>query len=1664
MATADAPSSPSPHQSNRQLSVSNTLRDDTPDESLVQRPTPSSGLPLDLIAEDDLTSHHNPSSEASTLFIIRGLPDNVTPKDLWETLHHKGEISYIEIIIPRAGKKRNDAQVRFRQMYISHEEKRQTIALSLRGQTAPMKFPVDVVGSRDSRARNDTVLSSGKPRSASMNAKSIDFGFMNLPTRMVSMHSVEAQSTQAIVIREDAYRKELLISFLLPTSSSTPLAFRFRLPFSHPMRIYEVRNGDHLSWLIDTDIPPWFAWKMEDADSFGGGFSNGVANRTWNENHTWQRLTEIGYGGRESSSKPLCVRAWKPKIDIGRWTSYLITFEDVSAQDETQLHSMREALRAYNVEVKPMEGFRKMEGSISLDAWNYMDKPFDISTAPNGSINEHTINRHLPFAVRYQLEVCLSHQFLPEDLPVQFVRKLCGLDEKAALELLEHVESQQRRVYEPMELFEQKLGKTTQLKIPSYCTLTRSATVTPTRLYFNSPTVETSNRIIRQFSQYADRFLRVRFVEEKSQGKLFASYTSSMDRVFDKIRRVMKNGILLGDRHYEFLAFGNSQLREAGAYFFAPLENLTAAHIRAWMGDFSDIRIIAKHAARIGQCFSTTRAITSPRILLEEEDDVFDKRGHCYTDGVGKISLDLARIAASELRLSGDPPSLFQFRLGGCKGVLVTWPDLNSGTLRIRPSQYKFAANQEGLEIVKCSQFAASFLNRQIIAVLSSLGTPDSIFLERMKEQLTNLELAMTNQQIALNILQREIDANQMTLTLAGMIIDGFQESKEPFVIAMLQLWRAWSIKYLKEKAKIVIEKGALLFGCTDETKSLRGYYHRVRPSPQTPREKKVDALPEVFIQLSKGAGDKPEVIIGPLLLARNPSLHPGDIRVVKGVDNPKLRHLKDVVVLPQTGDRDIASMCSGGDLDGDDYLVMWDPKLLPKDWFYKPMDHTAQKPVGVKEVTTVHITDFFVHYMKNDTLASIALAHLATADDSPQGVKNLKCLQLADLHSTAVDFPKTGIPARLPHELKPRRRPHYMEYKGETYHSSKILGQLYDHIQLVDFEPNFDLGFNERILAACPRDQTLQSRIRDMKDEYDLALQRIMAQYEIRTEFEVWSTFVLHHTKTMGDYKFHDTVGQLSSALKDSFRTACYKIAGGNEFERVKPVVAAMYKVTCDQIAQALPQYETPEEQESNLWQNKHDGKRKLPFTSFPWIFPDVLGKIAQENVAVGSKPHFVQSTTNKSYPKKSTTETIIRSTSDDTIETAEGPTHHGDILSLFKDEERFHLKAKQETALSQPDSIKMDETDPFFLLDRLAEPYHSAPTPKTSIRYSPHPPDRVKDGEQTYRDVGMRAGNKPNHAATHGIELKGCPVTRKAVVIEPIKPKHHPGIGSYTSSSDTYSGPGSQDLRAMNDLGEDRLGQHFPPKPPFAESVMPMPPANPTGFSQKETLGVSVTNSLRSHSPLSGVNDTSWQELTSPNWPTVSSYQVPRPPPDCERQDGRGPNLPPSQSLGSQIDRPASGAVGRNSTISMASQSDNAISELEALKGLFIGDSSGKEPMLVTPPLGVDHSSDILVHHAPRFTFTRGLSSPIVQPAAHSMSQPSTAAFLANGSSSETSGEHQLPIHTPSDESFAELQYAQAENRVHDVSKVEPDVGSIVSLEMQPSLLDRLNRFLED
>lgn len=171
-------------------------------------------------------------------------------------------------------------------------------------------------------------------------------------------------------------------------------------------------------------------------------------------------------------------------------------------------------------------------------------------------------------------------------------------------------------------------------------------------------------------------------------------------------------------------------------------------------------------------------------------------------------------------------------------------------------------------------------------------------------------------------------------------------------------------------------------------------------------------------------------VLQGACLITRSPALHPGDIQIVKAVDVPVDSILKEnhnCIVFSQHGYRDLPSCLSGGDLDGDLYNVIFEETLWPRRQF-TPADYHRSTAIDVgHEVTSTDMQTFFIEFMENDKLGVIANAHLQCADQKQAGPCSQECVSMAEMHSTAVDFAKTGIPVdmqKMPRTYAKRAKP----------------------------------------------------------------------------------------------------------------------------------------------------------------------------------------------------------------------------------------------------------------------------------------------------------------------------------------------------------------------------------------------------------------------------------------------------------------------------------------------------------------------------------------------------------------------------------------------------------------------------------------------------------------
>ncbi|KNA17291.1 hypothetical protein SOVF_081360 [Spinacia oleracea] len=577
------------------------------------------------------------------------------------------------------------------------------------------------------------------------------------------------------------------------------------------------------------------------------------------------------------------------------------------------------------------------------------------------------------------------------------------------------------------------------------------ALVTPTKICLLGPELEASNYIVKNFSAHTSDFMRVTFVDE-DWGKLhpMAVSVSTEQGIFSKpfrtdvyhrILSILREGIVIGDKRFEFLAFSASQLRSNSVWMFASNDKVKADDIREWMGSFNKIRSISKCAARMGQLFSAAwQTVVVPVQDVEVIPDIelnSDGIDYCFSDGIGKISLSFARQVAQKCGVE-HTPSAFQIRYGGYKGVVAV--DRNSfRKLSLRSSMLKFESKNRMLNVTKCNKSQSCYLNREIVTLLTTLGVEDSSLEALLQEHMRLLANTLTSRDAALALLE-STDMGE-SKTLVKMLRHGFEPNSEPYLLMMLRAYLESQLSDLRGRCRLYVPKGRVLLGCLDETGILNYGQIFVRLTLRKTELENMD--PSIFHKLD----EKTAILTGTVVVTKNPCLHPGDVRVLEAVYEVALEEkgLIDCLIFPQKGERPHPNECSGGDLDGDLYFISWDEKLIPPRTV-APMDYTGCRPrIMDHDVTMEEIQRFFVDYMISDTLGTISTAHLVLADREPEKALSPKCLRLAELHSMAVDYAKTGAPAEMPNVLKPKEYPDFMErWDRPTYISQGILGKLY--------------------------------------------------------------------------------------------------------------------------------------------------------------------------------------------------------------------------------------------------------------------------------------------------------------------------------------------------------------------------------------------------------------------------------------------------------------------------------------------------------------------------------------------------------------------------------------------------------------------------------------------
>ncbi|KAJ3122031.1 RNA-dependent RNA polymerase [Nowakowskiella sp. JEL0407] len=757
------------------------------------------------------------------------------------------------------------------------------------------------------------------------------------------------------------------------------------------------------------------------------------------------------------------------------------------------------------------------------------------------------------FPVCYHLEVMVSFRvFFPEEVIcypglIEIIKNhVRDGDEQVVVDAIDMLFTQRGKSFNPTDPRHQRpitflrqflkrakatkvLKKTTSVapsNSPDFLTV-YSATITPLSIFVEKPTVEQGNRVLRQYRHISDRFLRVNFAEEDGS-RLLCKRDGYLNEIIEgRIKKYLKEGLLIAGRHYEFLAFSSSQLRDHGLWMFSPTEEISADDIRRWMGIFSHIRNPAKYAARMGmdrQCFTTTFAtLEIPEMAIVNIPDI-ERGKYCFTDGIGKISRSLLEEVLKHYKAQWvtkelEAPSAYQIRFAGCKGMVAVDPTLEGNQLHVRPSMRKFEApTSRTFEIVRSSRICRQgYLNRQLILLLSHLGIPDEIFQDLQSQYKSELNKLVLDKDVALRILLMGVAGGGHTV---NMLINFLQSEAvesvgEPFLAGVLECTRLFCLNEMKERARFPVPDTFLLLGVVDETGTLEENEIFVQVSSIC-RTKSGQIIMSADRNGNQVYSRETKVMTGRCAVARSPALHPGDIQIVRAVRCEKLMHIKNCVVFSQKGHRPLPNKLAGGDLDGDEFFVSFHKPMIPRRGRL-PMEFDLEKPIPLnRDVQMSDIFDFFGNYLVNDRLGQISNLHLACADFYDEGPSDMDCLELAELASIAVDFPKTGVPVVFKEKIMLDRYPHFMNnFIKQSYHSEKILGKLYDAVG--DSQQGYNFLLHTRIPLKVPIEPTEEPIDPTQPPKFKTIYQRPFADQ--RFLVEGWQHFLPEAVKRATQY-----------------------------------------------------------------------------------------------------------------------------------------------------------------------------------------------------------------------------------------------------------------------------------------------------------------------------------------------------------------------------------------------------------------------------------------------------------------------------------------------------------------------------------------------------------------
>ncbi|ORZ02227.1 RNA dependent RNA polymerase-domain-containing protein [Syncephalastrum racemosum] len=427
---------------------------------------------------------------------------------------------------------------------------------------------------------------------------------------------------------------------------------------------------------------------------------------------------------------------------------------------------------------------------------------------------------------------------------------------------------------------------------------------------------------------------------------------------------------------------------------------------------------ICKFASRMSLGYSNSIAtLTFQPHEIQYIDDIYSGapggEETCMTDGCGLISIAAMRKIMGAQH-ENELPCAVQGRIGGAKGIWLVAPelDLNAGDfIQIRKSQHKFKTGLPQLDmstdplhytfdlVKNAICIYPSNLNTQFIQCMASGGVPTSAFLEILDEYLQRLAMVVTeNRNILIlrdwvartgSIMRArwETEDTEKDIWREQPVDDDYVEclSTEEDMGASLQRQSTDYGKVnpysgqpvgLHESTVRLMDAGFDLsnpYLAQKITNVFRDVMRSVvtKYKIEVTESCTVTCVPdptgtlqegEIFLQLSKRRTDEQTglragLIMGDLLVTRNPCGLKSDVQKVKAVDCAGLRSYSDVLICSVKGRRSLASMLGGGDYDGDIVFCCWDQRLV-QPFQGSPVPPTPKKADDAFEESKTRVRD----------------------------------------------------------------------------------------------------------------------------------------------------------------------------------------------------------------------------------------------------------------------------------------------------------------------------------------------------------------------------------------------------------------------------------------------------------------------------------------------------------------------------------------------------------------------------------------------------------------------------------------------------------------------------------------------------------------------------------